>query len=358
MVHQTIFRRRYTAASAPPGTLVVSEGALPPRVHAMVYDGQALEEFTVAPGTPVRSLMREGRRLWVDVQGLGDGKLVESIGQEFGLHPLVIADIVNVGQRPKVEEYGAQQFVVVRMVVLESGVVRWEQVSVVLLEGVVLTFQERYGDCLDPLRERVRRGRRLVRESGSDYLAAMVVDGIVDGYFPVLEWYGEALEALETEVIEAPSREVLSRIYGIKRELMAMRRAVWPLRDGLSAQLRDRSALIAEATAPYIRDTADHVMQVVDVVETYRELAGSFVDVYLSSLGHRTNEVMRVLTVIGSIFIPLTFIAGIYGMNFDVIPELHWDYGYIAFWAVTVLVTVGMLILFRRLGWIGRGKRR
>ncbi|MCA9310648.1 MAG: hypothetical protein KDA21_05535, partial [Phycisphaerales bacterium] len=165
------------------------------------------------------------------------------------------------------------------------------------------------------------------------------------------------LEALERAVIESPTRDVLARVYSTKRELMSMRRAVWPLRDGLSSQLRDRSPLIAEETAPYIRDTADHVMQVVDVVETYRELAGSFVDVYLSSVGHRTNEVMRVLTVIGSIFIPLTFIAGIYGMNFDEIPELHWRYGYVGFWVVTAAVTVIMLLVFRRLGWIGRKRQ-
>ncbi len=357
MVNPTIFRRRYTASSAPPGTLAPTEGALPPRLHAISYNGESMEEWTPEPDADLRSLQREGRRLWIDVQGLGDGTLVERLGRQFAMHPLVVADIVNVGQRPKVEDYGSQQFSVVRMVVLEDEAVRWEQVSVVMMRDLVLTFQERYGDCLDPLRERLRRGRKLVRESGSDYLAAMVVDGVVDGYFPVLEWYGESLESLETDVIEDPSRAVLARIYSMKRELMSMRRAVWPLRDALSSQLRDRSALIADDTVPYIRDTSDHVMQIVDVTETYRELAGSFVDVYLSSVGHRTNEVMRVLTVIGSIFIPLTFIAGIYGMNFDEIPELHWRFGYPAFWVVSVMVTALMLLLFRRLGWLGRGKK-
>jgi magnesium transporter len=247
--------------------------------------------------------------------------------------------------------------------VAPAGDAEWEQFGLFVGRAAesspggsdfVITFQETPGDCLEPLRERLRQGRAALREGGAGYLACMLVDAVVDGYFPVLEAYGERLDALETAVLTRPSRDTLRTIYKLKHELMGIRRAVWPLRDTLSQLLRDRSPLLGDTVLPYLRDTTDHSIQLVDVIETYRELAASFVDVYLSSLANRTNEAMRVLTVIATIFIPLTFLAGVYGMNFDTMPELRWTYGYLAFWIVSLLLAGSLLLAFHRLGWLKR----
>lgn len=359
-----LFRRRYTSPGAPPGSLAPPIQQIPPRIHAISYDAEGLEELDVEDPREVAGLVRRGGVVWIDVQGLGDGTVVSTIGEQLGLHPLALSDVVNLGQRPKFEEYGDVLFAVVRMVtIVEDGTLDWEQVSLFLGAHFVLTFQETYGDCLDPLRERLRKGRKQLRSTGSDYLACMVVDTIVDGYFPVLERHGDELERLERSILYAPSRELLRGVYRIKRDLMAFRRSAWPLRDALNHLLRDDEAPISAEARPYLRDTTDHIVQIVDVNETYRELASSLVDVYLSTLGHRTNEIMRVLTVISAIFIPLTFLAGVYGMNFDTslpanMPELGWRYGYLAFWAVSIALTVVLMLVFRRLGWLGGDARR
>lgn len=354
-----LFRRRYSKPGASPGSLVHDGEHVAPRIHVIRYGADTLEEWdaderTVLDATPV-----EGCVTWIDIQGIGDGTLVRALGELLGLHRLAVSDVVNVGQRPKADDYDNSMFFVVRMVALQQELhLHWEQVGIFLLPGLVLTFQESYGDCLDPLRERIRGGRKAVRESGADYLACMVIDAIVDGYFPVLEAYGDRLEDIEVDVLEDPRREVLGEVYRAKRDLVAFRRAAWPLREVLSQLLREPSSQVGPAVRPYLRDTTDHVMQVVDVLESYRELASSLVDVYLSMLGQKTNETMRVLTVISTIFIPLTFLAGIYGMNFDTaqpgnMPELGMPYAYVAFWVVCIVVGIALLVLFRRLGWLG-----
>ena len=355
-----LFRRHYTPAGAPPGSMKRPERLVAPRIHAIAYDAESLEELDVAGPEQALALVRPGRVVWIDVQGLGDGSVVHQLGMGLGLHPLALSDVVNLGQRPKFEDYDDVLFGVVRMIAVDedTGALEWEQVSLFLGPGWVLTFQETHGDCLDPLRERLRKGRRQVREAGGDYLACMVVDTIVDAYFPVLEHHGDELERLETAILRSPTREILHGVYRIRRDLVAFRRAAWPLRDSLNQLLRDEDAPISDHARPYLRDTTDHIVQIVDVNETYRELASSLVDVYLSTLGHRTNEIMRVLTVVSTIFIPLTFLAGVYGMNFDTthplnLPELGWPYGYVAFWLVTLAVGCTLLVIFRRLGWLG-----
>ncbi len=363
MIQTRFFRRHLAPAGAPPGTIHVRAGAAEPRYHAISYDAASLEEHAPATVAEARALLRKGRVLWLDVAGLGDLAALEEFVARFSLHHLAVADVAHVGQRPKVEDYGDTVFFVARMVTLSAdGGIEWEQVSMFQSEGLVLTFQETPGDCLDPLRNRLREGMRLLRAAGSDCLACMVLDAIVDGYFPVLERYGEELEALEERVINDPSPRVLSEVFRVKHELMTFRRAAWPLRDALSRLLREPHALISPATLPYLRDTADHVMQVVDVIESYRELCGSLVDVYLSGMSNRMNAVMRVLTVIATIFIPLTFLAGVYGMNFDTsrplnMPELGWGGGYLLFWAVCLLLAGVLLFAFHRLGWLGWGRR-
>lgn len=358
-VSRPIFHRRFTKAGAPPGEFHVSVDAVAPRIHAIRYSADSIEESNPTDARTAHALLQEGSVTWVDVQGLADTDLIRTFGELFELHPLAVADTVNVGQRPKVEDYDDRLYCVVRMVTLnEDNQIHWEQVSLFIGPRFVLSFQETYGDCLGPVRDRLRQGKKQLRASGADYLGAMLVDAIVDGYFPVLEAFGDRLEDLETLVVDRPEQSVLAEVYRAKRDLMTFRRATWPLRDALNQLLRESHELIEDDTLPYLRDAADHVMQVVDVNETYREIATSFVDVYLSSVANRTNEVMRVLTIMATVFIPLTFLAGIYGMNFSDIPELHWRYGYLGFWIVSIIVAVTMIGIFWHLGWLGRRRAR
>ncbi|MCA8979631.1 MAG: magnesium/cobalt transporter CorA [Planctomycetes bacterium] len=353
---KSLFHRRSPAVGAAPGQMWTPTKIVQPHVRVMTWNESELEDRELDPAElptigPVRDSVR-----WVDVQGLGDGSLIAAFGEKHDLHPLAIADVVNVGQRPKAELYGDDWFLVVRMASMDGDDVHLEQVSMFLFDGMVITFQEREGDCLGPLRDRIHRSGKRIRSGDSYYLTVMVIDAIVDGYFPVLEALGETLEELEELVVEHPKADVLERIYRMKRELLTFRRAIWPLRETLSQLMRDES--FPDEVNPYLRDATDHVAQVTDIVETYREIAGSFVDVYLSSVGQKTNETMRVLTVISTIFIPLTFVAGVYGMNFDTqqpgnMPELLWPYGYLLFWAICIVLSVSLLILFRRLGWLG-----
>lgn len=358
-----LFHRKFSHVGAPPGHFAAPTRFVEPELHLISYGPEELEERRLAGPEEAAAARRAGRVTWVDVQGLGDGSVVQKLGELFGLHPLAVSDIVNLGQRPKADEYETHLYVVLRMASIDGdGELHWEQVSVVLGEDYVLSFQEQRGDCLDPLRERVRKSRRMLRKAGPDYLACMIIDAIVDGYFPVLEHHGEQLEDFEDAILQQADPDVLAGVYRVKRDLMTFRRAAWPLREALNQlQRREEDPWIAPEVRPYLRDTVDHVTQVVDVNETYRELAASLVDVYLSTLGQRTNEIMRVLTVIATIFIPLTFFAGVYGMNFDLehpanMPELTWRYGYVGFWAISLLIAVGLLLAFRRLGWLG-GKR-
>jgi magnesium transporter len=362
----TLFRRLRPAPGSAPDTLVAPERMVEPRLHFMRFgEGFDVEEGEVdAPAALALKPTADGRVLWLDVQGLGDGSIVRKLGAAFGVHRLAQSDIVHLGQRPKADGYPQPKSLVLifRMLAVgEDDRIEFEQVSIVLGAGYVLTFQERHGDCLDPLRVRIRGKRANLMAGGSDYLAVQILDSVVDGYFPVLEYVGSRLEQLEDRILARPRPELLESVHRLRRELMAFRRAAWPLRDTLSRLLRDDDAMDADARL-YLRDVADHVHQVVDVLETYREIASGLVEVYLSMMGHRTNEVMRVLTVISSIFIPLTFLAGIYGMNFDPdvagnMPELKVPYAYAIFWAITVVAAGVLLAVFRRLGWLG-GKPR
>lgn len=362
--HRSPFYRRFTSAAAAPGTLVTQPEAEPTRVKLISFNANEFEEMEVRPGdlSPITNRPKD-RIAWIDAQGLRDHGMIQQIGDALNLHHLLLADAVNVGQRPKVEDYGSILFIVVRHAQRDADRgFAWEQMAIAIGDGFVATFQETAGDCLDPLRERLRQGKQALRAHGAGFLGCMIVDGVIDGYFPALEGVGEELEQLEDRIIDAPSREALHEIYKLKREMMSMRRSTWPLRDALSHLLRDGHPLLEEQVRPYLRDAADHVIQIVDIIETYRELGASFIDVYLSSLSNRTNQVMRLLTVMSSIFIPLTFLAGVYGMNFDRshpenMPELGWAYGYRAFWIVSFALAGVMMAVFWKLGWLsGIGK--
>jgi magnesium transporter len=294
---------------------------------------------------------------WIHVAGTHEIEGLQALGARFGLHPLTLEDVVNSGQRPKLENYDDHLFIVMR-VIHSAAAVAGEQVSMYLGRSWVLTFEEIPEDAFDLVRERLRRGKGQIRSAGADYLAYSIVDAAVDHFFPVLETLGERIEALEEELVEDPDRRTLEKIHQLKRELLLIRRAAWPQREVISSLGRQESDLVHRETRVFLRDCYDHTIQIMDIVETYRDLASGMMDLYLSSVSHRTNEVMKVLTVIASIFIPLTFIAGIYGMNFNTkasplnMPELNWYWGYPALWLVVIGLAAGMIVYFRRKRWI------
>lgn len=352
-----IFRRRRPPPGSVPGALNIAPDSPRPRLHVFDYTQERYEECDIHSVSEIERFTDPGSVTWLDVQGLGDERLLHEIADFFGLHPLLLADVVNIGQRPKVEPYEGMLLIVTRMVSMENDRVRREQVSIVLGPDYVLTFQEQYGDILDPVRGRIRNGA-LVRRMKADYLAYAIFDTVVDGFYPVLDVLGERLDALEDEVVENPTRGTVEQIHHLRRELINLRRAIWPQRDAASALVRDSGDMISDAVRVYLRDTHDHAFQITDVVESYREIAAGLMEVYLSSVGQRTNEIMRVLTVLSSIFIPLTFIVGIYGMNFDNMPELRHPLGYFILLAVMFLMAVGMFGFFAWRGWIGTGRSR
>jgi magnesium transporter len=295
-----------------------------------------------------------GTKRWLDVRGLGDEAVLRGIGQAFAFHPLLLEDVVNVPQPPKSELYERHHFLVTRMFRLRDGVeVDSEQVTIVLSRDTVITFQERVGDVLDPVRRRLRDGLGPMRASGPDYLAYAILDTVVDHYYAVIEMLGERLEVLEEELMLRADDEMMRRMLRVKGDLLGFRRALRPQRDALTLLLRDGSPYVDASVLPYFRDTLDHATQAVEVVDTYRELVTGMMNTHLSVAANRTNEVMKVLTIMASIFIPLTFLAGIYGMNFDHMPELHQRWAYPALLAIMGLAAAGMLYFFRRKGWLG-----
>ncbi len=339
-----------------PGSLVhIGEHRTDPvTVRRMRYDAATLDEGRVDDLATLRVPGPGDGVTWIDVSGVHDVSIVERIGACFGLHPLLLEDIVNTNQRPKSEDYGDRLYAVVHMIRHgeESGNLEIEQVSVVLGPNFVLTFQEKPGDVLDPVRERLRSAKGRIRGAGADYLAYSILDTIIDHYFTILEEVGDAIEEIEDVLLDAPTAEALQQIYAIKRTLASFRRGVWPLREAIGGMQRIESALVQRATLPYLRDVHDHTMQVLDAIETYRDMISGMLDLYMSSVSNRMNEVMKVLTVIATIFIPLTFIVGVYGMNFEWMPELHWHWGYPLVWFVMLGVGVGLVFAFRRKGWL------
>lgn len=345
-----------------PGQLTPAPDALRSVAHILAWSPDACEAPPVADLDALRQALARRRVVWVNVDGVGDPELIASLGDLFGLHGLALEDVVHVHQRPKLERYADHLYIVLR--VPETGAdheFRSEQISLFLGRNYVLTFQERAGDCWDPVRERARAGTGHVRAGGPDYLAYALIDAAVDSYFPVLEALGEQLEELEDAIIENPRRGVDGALHRVRRDLITLRRGIWPLRETLGALSRDPDPLVADETRIYLRDCYDHAVQIIDLLETYREIAGGLLDVYLSSVSNRMNETMKVLTVIATIFIPLGFVAGLWGMNFDPdaspwnMPETRWRYGYPLALGVMASVAGGLLLWFRRRGWLGDG---
>jgi magnesium transporter len=342
------------APGSQPGTLVITEGIIP-EMTLLDYNATEFLEQPLGSIAAVTDYLDTHSVSWIDIRGLGHEETLQGLGTVFDLHPLVLEDVVNVPQRPKVEEYEDQLVFIARMVVLKStGQCDFvtEQVSFVLGEHYLLTVQEeRERDCFESVRERLRSNKGNIRKVGADYLMYSLLDAVIDGFFPVLEEYGEALELLEDEVVENPSRHTLEKIHLMKRELLTLRRAIWPQRDAINSLIRDGSDLISDDVRVYLRDCYDHTVQVLDMVETYREVASSLMDVYLSSVGNKMNEIMKFLTVMSSMFIPMTFIAGLYGMNFENMPELKNPRGYYTCLTAMGAIGIFMLVFFWRKGW-------
>ncbi|MBL9093544.1 MAG: magnesium/cobalt transporter CorA [Planctomycetaceae bacterium] len=350
--------RRPETLGAAPGSVIIDPQAPPTSVYLTKFDEQAVQERELFDLSSLKSEREQPGVLWLNVVGLGSAAIIKQLGELFHLHPLAMEDVVNVHQRPKVDRYGEHLFIVLRMDA-RCEKQRTEQVSMFLGRGYVITFLEDPGDCFDPVRKRLRATDGVIRRRGADYLTYALLDAAVDAYFPMLEDFGEKLEELEDEVLLKPSPAVVTRIHDAKHTLRTLRRVIWPLRDAMNELARDPSPLIADDTRVYFRDLYDHTVQIIDIVETYREIGSDLVDLYLSSLSNRMNEIMRVLTVISTIFMPLSFIVGLYGMNFNTtspwnMPELNWRYGYPLVLATLVVVTLGLLYFFHRRGWLGR----
>ncbi|MCJ7731852.1 magnesium/cobalt transporter CorA [Candidatus Bathyarchaeota archaeon] len=347
--------RKSRKTGLPPGTPVYvgEEEPLPSIIELMSYDEHGYTERVVGHVSEIVDDLKSPDITWVNVDGLRVSDIIE-IGNSMGFHSLIQEDIVNTEQRPKVEEYDNYIFFVLKMISYddESGDVAIEQVSFILGERYLVSFQEKHGDCFDIIRQRIRENKGIIRKMGSDYLTYSLIDMIVDGYFTVLEKIGDRIEEIEDELVVNPQMDTLHDIYNMKRRMIAFRKNVWPLREVISRLDRLGSKQFKESTSIYIRDVYDHTIQVIDAIETYRDLLSGMLDIYLSSISNKMNQIMQVLTIIGTIFIPLTFLAGVYGMNFKYMPELSWRYAYPTLWGVMIILTAIMMLYFRRRKWL------
>ncbi len=352
-----LLKKRSKKAGLPPGSLIhIGEKKVEElRITIFDYDEQHFEEREVKAIEECFVFREKPTITWINVEGVHQVEMVEKLGECYGFHPLVLEDILNTDQRPKMEVYGDYLYIVLKMLYDgdENRPVEGEQVSLILGPNFVISFQEgREGDVFNPVRERIRSGKGVIRKMGSDYLVYSLIDMIVDHYFVVLERLGEKIELLEEELVAHPTTTTLQEIQKFKNQMTFVRRMVWPLREVISGLGRKESALVKETTEIYLRDVYDHVVQLMDTIEVYREMLSGMLDIYLSSVSNRLNSVMKVLTIIATIFMPLTFIAGIYGMNFKHMPELEWRWGYPAVWLIVVIVGISMLIYFKKKEWL------
>jgi magnesium transporter len=343
-------------AGAAPGTLVhIGEKKTERvRIRLIDYDKKQLQEKELKTIEECFPCKDEPTISWINIDGVHDIETIEKVGGHFGIHPLVLEDIVNTGQRPKAEDFDDYVYIVLKMLYYDAKEkeVRAEQFSLILGSNFLISFQERVGDVFELVRERIRKGKGHIRKAGADYLAYALMDAIVDQYFIIMEIFGDKMEALEEELVENPTGRTMETIHTMKREMIYFRKQVWPLREVVGGLVRGEFSLISESTAVYLRDVYDHTIQVIDTVESLRDVLGGMLDLYLSTISNRMNEVMKVLTIIATIFIPLTFVAGIYGMNFKYMPELEWHWGYYMIWGVMAVVVVTMVVYFKRRAWL------
>jgi magnesium transporter len=349
-------RRRSKKSGLPPGTLihVGEERAEPVHITTMAYDEQRVDEQEVADIADCLALAAKPGVTWVNVDGVHEVEVVQQLGDCLFVEPLILEDILNTDQRPKVEDFEDYVFLVARMLRYDGddGGLQVEQISLLLGPNYVISFQEKPGDVFDPVRARIRGARGRIRRMGADYLAYALVDALVDSYFLALERIGERIETIQDKLITDPRPETLRAIHDLKRDLIFLRKSVWPLREVTGTLERGETSLVGESVLIYLRDVYGHVIQVMDTVETFRDMINGMLDIYLSSISNRMNEVMKVLTIIATIFIPLTLITGVYGMNFQHMPELAWPLGYPLVWVVMLAIAGAMLLYFRRKKWL------
>jgi len=351
-----LFRKTARKVGLPPGTLVQVEEkkAEKAKISLIDYDEAQFQEKEVATIEECFPFKDKPSVTWINIDGVYQVEVIEKIGAHFGIHSLILEDIMHTVQRPKMEDFEDYIFVVVRMIYYDDkkNDIEAEQVSIILGTNFVISFQEKEGDVFDHVRERIRRNKGRIRKMKADYLAYALLDTIVDHYFIVLEKLGEKIEGMEEELVTNPTPVTLQTIHTLKRELIFLRKSIWPLREVISVLERGELSLIHESTGIYLRDVYDHTIQVVDTIETFRDMVSGMLDIYLSSISNKMNEVMKVLTIIATIFIPLTFVAGLYGMNFKYIPELEWHWGYFAVLFVMVIIGFGMVMYFRNKKWL------
>ncbi len=354
-----LFYKHRPPAGSRPGTLVIPPGSPPPELFLFQYREGRCEEGRVADLAALPLPGSGDGVSWLDVRGLGDEAVIRAIGERFRLHPLVLEDAVNVPQRAKSAVHPDHQLIVMRMPLAEpDGSITVPQVCFVLGEGYLLTFQERYFGFFEAVRERIRAGIGPIRGAGADYLCYALVDCLVDLYYPIAERLSEELEELEDEVNGATTPDTLSQIHRIRRQLVVLRRVGRPQREALTALFREKTPFVSDETRSYLRDSDDHFAQIMELVDSSREMALGLTEIYLSQVSHRTNEIMKVLTLMASIFIPLTFIAGIYGMNFESMPELRAARGYPIVLGAMLVVALAMVAYFWHRGWLGRPRWR
>lgn len=344
----------FDKTGAPPGTIIYSgvERTERVKISLIEYNEQEFIEKEYYDLSECMAQLKSDMVMWINVDGIHKTDLIEAIGKKFNIHPLTLEDVANTNQRPKFEDYDNYVVAIMKMIHYDT-IMHSEQLSVVLMEGMVISFQEADGgDAFDLIRNRLRQGKGRIRKMGADYLAYALIDAVVDCYFNILEKIGDKIETLEEELIEAPSNSTMHQLHNMKREMIFVRKAVWPMRELVNNMERSETALIKSTTDIYLRDVHDHVIRVIDTVETYRDLLSGMMDIYLSSVSNKMNEVMKVLTIITTIFVPVTFIAGVYGMNFDYMPELHSKWGYVFTWIVMLTIMISLMIYFRRKKWM------
>jgi magnesium Mg(2+) and cobalt Co(2+) transport protein (corA) len=348
--------KRSRKAGLPPGSLVHIGDRIRETTHISVleYNEFEVHEREIKALSECLPLEPSLSVMWINMDSVHDAEVLKQLGKCFDIHPLVLEDIINTDQRPKIEDYGNHLYIVLKMLSYKSDSTVAEQVSLILGKNYVISFQEqgKPGDVFDPIRIRIRNGAGRTREKGPDFLAYSLLDAIVDHYFIILEKLGDRIELLEDELMARPSSQTVGTIHHLRREMIFLRRSVWPLREVISSLERGKSPLITEPIEIYLRDVYDHTIQVIETVETFRDMLSAMLDIYLSSITYRTNEVMKLLTMIATLFIPLTFIVGVYGMNFEYLPELKWRWSYPILWVIMISIALGMLVYFRRKKWL------
>jgi len=356
------FHKRYHPPGTAPGTLRQNDkvrGA-PLTITLTDYTDREFNELQLVKPEDCRQYLERDTMTWIHVQGDAEPETLRELGKLFGLHHLALEDVINTGQRPKVEDYQGQLFIVMAHPVIEFDFrdLKMEQLSIFAGRNFLISFHPGANDPFDPIRSRLRDHAGRIRERGVDYLLYALIDLVIDEGFPMLETIGDEIEQLEEQLFAAPTRDSLQQLHQLKRTMLTVRRVLWPQREVLNNLVRDDSGIIVEDNQVYFRDCYDHTIQIMDLIETYRDMVTGLMDIYLSSVSYRLNEIMRVLTIIATIFIPLTFIVGLYGMNFENIdspwamPELRWYYGYPLTWLLMIGVVVGMLAFFKRRKWL------